>query len=92
MATHLIEHNEHQFNDDNLPNLLYHALAENIKPCQEYRVEDNKIDIMQNGHLILHLNISFLQKYIDELRQLIDVLTVKLIIILISETRILIDP
>ena len=52
VGTHLIEYNHHQVNDDNLPNLLYQTLAENIKPCQEHRLEDNKIEIMQNDHLI----------------------------------------
>ena len=59
---------EAEINHNNLPDILFHHLHDNIKPCQVYNLEKQTLDFEKRSHSIIHINISTLQSYFDELK------------------------
>ena len=65
-------------------------LSENLTSCDYYDVNDiSKLRINENDLSVIHLNISSLPLHINELKLFLSFFKVKLVIISISESRII---
>ena len=86
------QEDEAEINHNNLPETLFHHLHGNIKPCEVYNLEKQTLDFDKRSYSIIHINISILQSYFDELKEFLSDFPNPPSIILLSETRINVDP
>ena len=81
-----------EIDQNNLPDILFQSLSD-IKPCEVFNLDAKAFDIDNRSfHFFLHLNISSLQYLFEELDELLCNVSNPRVIILLSETRININP
>ena len=86
--------NEVNIDQNNLPKLLYDSLQTNCNSCETYDLIGERTFSLSNinSHLIILVNICSLQSYIDEIKQFLKCIKTPPSILLLSETRINVDP
>ena len=86
--------NEVNIDQNNLPELLFDFLQTNCNSCETYDLIGERTFSLSNikSHLIIHVNICSLQSYIDEIKQFLKCMKTPPSILLLSETRINVDP
>ena len=80
-------------NFENLPDILFQSFQSNLSSCIIHDLSSQKFLYDKNiSHLIIHLNISSLQAHFDELNEFLLNFSSPPSLILISETRINVEP
>ena len=83
---------EAEINHNTLPKTLFHHVHDNIKPCEVYNFEKQTLDFDKRSYSIIHINILTLPSYFDELKEFLSNFPNPPSIILLSKTRINVDP
>ena len=85
--------NEATVDQINLPDILFQNLRKNLKRCEIYDLCNQNFQFnSHSSELIVHLNTSSLQARFDELNEFLNYFSRPPSIILLSETRINVNP
>ena len=86
--------NEVTINYDNFSEMFFESLKTNLNSCETYDLISNETFSVNSNiaHLIIHVNISSLQSYFQNLTQFLKCMKTPPSIILLSETRTNVEP
>ena len=75
-----------------LPKVMFQNLYDNVEPCKTYDLERQTFDYDISSFFVLHTNVSSLHTHFDDFKEFLSIFPRPPSIILISETRTLLDP
>ena len=86
--------NEVTINYDNFSDMFFQSLKTNLNSCETYDLISNETFSVNSNvaHLVIHVNICSLQSYFQNLTQFLKSMKTPPSTILLSETRINLEP
>ena len=90
----VISENGVTIDHENFSEIFFQSLQSNLNSCETYDLISNNSFYLNNNnaHLIIHINICSLQSYFQNLTQFLQCMKSPPSIILLSETRINVEP